>query len=161
MSIEIVKADYQNPKHAEDIVTLLDIYARDPMGGGEPLSDFVKANLAQELAKRPHAFTVLSYVDGQAAGLINCFELFSTFACRPLVNIHDIIVLSDFRRMHLSHKMLDKVEEISRENGCCKLTLEVLEGNLPAKNSYTKFGFAPYQLNPEMGNAVFMQKSLK
>ena len=35
--------------------------------------------------------------------------------------------------------------------GCCKLTLEVLEGNKLAQAAYIANGFAGYQLDPEMG----------
>jgi len=42
--------------------------------------------------------------------------------------------------------------------GCCKLTLEVLTGNLVALRSYERFGFAPYALDPAAGQASFMQK---
>jgi ribosomal protein S18 acetylase RimI-like enzyme len=56
--------------------------------------------------------------------------------------------------------MLEKVEELALEKGCCKLTLEVLQGNTIAQNSYEKFGFANYVLDPEMGSAMFWQKAL-
>lgn len=61
MMITTLMADYLNVQHARDIVTLLDAYAMDPMGGGEALSEDVRKNLVQELAKRPWAFTVLAY----------------------------------------------------------------------------------------------------
>ena len=125
---------------------------------GFPLSDFVKTNLVKELSKIPHAFSVICYVDGQAAGLINCFEAFSTFNCKPLVNVHDIVVLSKYRGLGLSQIMLAKVEEKAKENGCCKITLEVLEGNEIARKSYKKFGFDGYELDPKMGKALFWQK---
>jgi len=48
-------------------------------------------------------------VNGIAAGLVTCFELFSTFSCKPLINIHDVIVLKKFRGNGLSQKMLKKV----------------------------------------------------
>ena len=36
--------------------------------------------------------------DGDApVGLVNCIEGFSTFACKPLVNVHDVAVLSSHR----------------------------------------------------------------
>ncbi|WP_140917823.1 GNAT family protein [Limnobaculum xujianqingii] len=92
MSIEIVIADYQNPAQGNDLLMLLDGYAQDPMGGGEALPPAVKASLLAELARLPHAFTVLAYVDNKPAGLINCFLGFSTFAAKPLVNIHDVVV---------------------------------------------------------------------
>ncbi len=37
--------------------------------------------------------------------------------------------------------MLQKVREIARQRGCCKITLEVLEGNDVAQAAYRKFGF--------------------
>ncbi|MGD8711331.1 MAG: GNAT family N-acetyltransferase [Thiohalophilus sp.] len=160
MNIEILKADYSNKAHEKAIPMLLDAYARHTIGGGKPLKDSVKSRLVSELAKLPHAFSVIAYVDGQPAGLVNCFKGFSTFQCRPLVNIHDIVVMDQFRGIGLSQKMLDKVEHIAREEGCCKLTLEVLDNNKIAKSAYRKFGFAAYELKPEMGTAQFWQKLL-
>ena len=56
--------------------------------------------------------------------------------------------------------MLTQVEDIARQRGCCKLTLEVLEGNKAAQRSYRGFGFEGYQLVPEMGRAMFWEKPL-
>ena len=39
-------------------------------------------------------------------------------------------------------------------------TLEVLDGNRPAMRLYERCGFAPYQLDPAMGQARFLQKWL-
>nr|GFD20020.1 hypothetical protein [Tanacetum cinerariifolium] len=55
--------------------------------------------------------------------------------------------------------MLTKVEEIARQRGCCKMTLEVLEGNEVALGAYRKLGFSDYQLDPQMGRALFWQKT--
>lgn len=160
MNVEVVIADYLNEKHAVDLGYLLGQYALDPMGGGEPLTDFVKDNLASALSKIPHAFSVICYVDGKPAGLINCFENFSTFQCKPLINIHDIVVSQRFRGLGISQLMLAKVEALAIEKGCCKITLEVLEGNEVARKSYIKFGFAGYELDPQMGKALFWQKTI-
>ena len=46
MTPDVFLADYANPRHARDIVALLDHYARDPMGGGkmpEPTAEDMKA----------------------------------------------------------------------------------------------------------------------
>ena len=160
MNINIIKEDYFNEKNRADIPILLNGYASDPMGGGTPLSNHVLSNLAMELAKIPHAFSVIAYADGQPAGLVNCFETFSTFACQPLINVHDLVVLSKYRGLGISHKMLEKVEEIARSKNCCKITLEVLENNDIAKSSYRKFGFSGYELDPKTGAAFFWQKTL-
>lgn len=160
MKINVISADYHNPQHASDLIQLLDGYACDPMGGGTGLADNVKDNLVHQLKTRADAFSVLCYVDGKAAGLINCFEGFSTFKCQPLANIHDVTVNSEFRGLGLSQKMLDVVEQIARDRGCCKLTLEILQGNKIAVNAYQKHGFKGYELDPQMGQAMFWEKSL-
>jgi ribosomal protein S18 acetylase RimI-like enzyme len=54
--------------------------------------------------------------------------------------------------------MMEKVESVAKERGACKVTLEVLEGNKVAQNSYAKFGFSGYELDPEMGKAIFWEK---
>ncbi|TVP91480.1 MAG: GNAT family N-acetyltransferase [Pseudomonadaceae bacterium] len=160
MSIQIVRADYHNPEDAAAIVALLDAYAHDPMGGAEPLPQAVKDALVPRLAELPHAFSVLAWAGDQAVGLVNCFMGFSTFVAQPLVNIHDVAVLPDYRGQGISQQMLAEVEAIARERGCCKLTLEVLEGNTPAQQAYLKLGFAGYALDPVMGRAMFWQKKL-
>ena len=161
--IHVCRADYAHAHHAKVVVDLLDAYARDPMGGGEPLSDFAKANLVQCLAARPAAFSVLAFEDAseqRPMGLINCIEGFSTFACQPLVNVHDVVVLSDYRGQRVAEAMFAMVHELAVARGACKLTLEVLSGNASAIRLYQRLGFAQYQLDPAAGQAQFMQKWL-
>lgn len=160
MKIDVMRADYRDPQQAADIVFLLNSYATDPMGGGEALLPQVRQNLVATLATLPHALTLLCYVDSQPAGLANCFEGFSTFSCKKLLNIHDIAVLAKYRGLGLSQHLLRAVQAIAVERGCAKLTLEVLEGNTVARAAYEKFGFGAYQLDPAMGQAMFWQKPL-
>jgi len=160
MAVTVVRADYCDRQHGADIVFLLNRYALDPMGGGRALAPEVCANLVATLATLPHALTVLCYLDGRAAGLANCFESFSTFSCRKLLNIHDFAVLEEYRGQGLSQPLLRALEDEARERGCVKLTLEVLEGNLAAQAAYRKFGFDAYQLDPTLGRALFWQKSV-
>lgn len=159
--IEIVEADLNLPAHAEALVQLMDAYALDPMGGGRGLSNYVKANLPAELAKRKSAHVILAFVDAKPAGLIVCLEGFSTFTCKPLLNIHDVIVASPYRGRGLSKLLLQKAEAIALDLGCCKLTLEVLEGNHIAQSAYKAFGFSGYELDPQMGKALFWEKKLE
>ncbi|AFJ56848.1 MAG: GNAT family N-acetyltransferase [Pseudomonadales bacterium RIFCSPLOWO2_12_60_38] len=158
--ILVLQASYTNAVHADAIGLLLNSYAEDPMGGGHSLPADLLQQLPAELAKRPHAFSVLAFVGGEPAGLVNCFEGFSTFACRPLVNVHDVMVKEQFRGLGLSQKMLQKVEEIARQRGCCKITLEVLEGNALAQSAYRKFGFDDSVFDPAHGRMLFWHKPL-
>jgi len=157
---EIIKANLENPEHAQALVQLMSEYALDPMGGGQALSDHVKANLATELNKRRSVHVVLALVAKQPAGLAVCIEGFSTFSCKPLLNIHDMIVSQAFRGRGLSRLLLQKAQAIAIELSCCKVTLEVLEGNRVAQAAYRREGFAGYELDPAMGKAMFWQKKL-
>ncbi|GLQ30345.1 GNAT family N-acetyltransferase [Litoribrevibacter albus] len=158
--IQILLADYQNAQHAQDLVFLLNQYACHPMGGGSSLKESTSTHLIDELGKRPYAFSLLAYDGDRPVGLANCFEGFSTFKCLPLINIHDIYVESDYRGSGVSQQLLDKIEVIARDKGCCKITLEVLEGNIVAQKAYRKVGFEGYELDPKMGKALFWEKSL-
>jgi ribosomal protein S18 acetylase RimI-like enzyme len=158
--ISIVPADYRNSAHAAALVQMLDAYARDPMGGGEPLSDFAKTHLAEALAARPQAFSLLAYEGDTPVGLANCIEGFSTFACKPLLNVHDLAVLNSHRGKGIARMLLEAAEAMARERGACKLTLEVLSGNHGAVRLYERVGYANYQLHPQAGQAQFMQKWL-
>ena len=120
MVIKIIAVDYQNPKHSADLVTLLRAYARDPMGGGEDLPLATQQNIVPALAQQAGAFSVLAYVDGQPAGLVNCFTGFSTFQCAPLINVHDVAVLTEFRGLKLSQLLLSEVECIAKQSLCRK-----------------------------------------
>jgi GNAT superfamily N-acetyltransferase len=158
--LDIIDVDFKNPEHGRAVVELLNEYASGDMGSGEPLPAYTRDNLAASLAARPWARALVARVDGQPAGLAIYLEGFSTFACKPLVNLHDFMVSARFRGQGIAQRLLSALEDRARAMGCCKLTLEVLEGNIPAKNLYEKMGYKGYQLQEETGQAVFWQKKL-
>ena len=158
--MRVRRADYRAPADRAALVALLDAYARDPMGGGTPLADDVKARLCDELAALPSAASFIAWIGDEAVGLVNTFEGYSTFKARPLLNVHDIAVLPAQRGRGVGQALLAACEAHARERGCCKLTLEVLSGNQRALRSYQRFGFAPYVLDPAEGHALLMQKWL-
>ncbi len=159
MSVRFLRADYDNPIHARDIVALLDEYAVEPSGGGRGLSEYARANVVRELARRPIAFSILAYFGEEPVGLANCMTVFSTFSCRDVVNVHDLVVSKNHRRRGIATGLLAEVESVARSVGACKLTLEVLENNTAARVAYERFGFRGYQLDPRFGAALFLEKS--
>ena len=160
MPVTVRPADYSDPLHAAAIADLLDQYARDPMGGGKPLPDATRRDLVAALAARPTAVTLIAFDGAEPAGLLIAFEGFSTFACKPLLNVHDIAVHPAHRGKGLARNLLDAAEAEARRRGCCKLTLEVLEGNRRARSVYEAAGYRAYELDPEMGHALFLEKAL-
>jgi len=158
--ITITKADLHNPAQGAAIIEMLDVYASDIMGGGKGISDFVRANLIEQLRKRPTVHVFLAFDGEQPAGFANCIEGFSSFACKPLLNIHDFAVAPQYRGRGIGKQLMQAVENCGRNLGCCKITLEVLEGNAVAMSLYRASGFVGYELNPATGKAVFMQRLL-
>ena len=158
--MRVEKIDFANSEQAETCTRLLNIYAQDIMGGGKSLADNVLKNLPVELAARSFAHAFIVYHNQKAIGLALCMEGFSTFSCKPLINIHDFMVIPEYRNQGVAKILLHAVEEFARSIQCCKLTLEVLQGNAAAQRAYEKFGFTGYELNPEQGKALFWEKAL-
>lgn len=159
-SISVQVVDYLNPKDRADLLAMLDMYANDPMGGGEGLKTEVKDRLCDDLANFPGAVSWLAYSGERPVGLLNAMPGYSTFKARPLMNIHDIAVDPAFRGQGVGQALLGALQDYARARSCCKLTLEVLSGNRVAQVSYARFGFAKYELSAETGQALFMQKWL-
>ena len=158
--ISCTKVDFNKEEQGRSVVRLLNVYATDAMGGGESLTEDVMKRLPDELRKRPTAHAFIAELDGEQAGVAICFEGFSTFECKPLLNIHDLCVIPTMRRKGVASSLIFAIEQYANSIGCCKLTLEVLQGNHAAKSAYSAMGFAGYELDPEIGHALFWQKKL-
>ena len=158
--VEVIEADLERSEHQVAILELLDAYSRDPMGNGSPLPAEVRRELIRGLRDHPTTLVLLAYVDDAPAGLAVCFRGFSTFAARPLINIHDLAVVPEHRGRGVGRMLLDAVADKGRALGCCKLTLEVLEHNDRARRVYDAAGFRQAVYRPEVGGALFMTKPL-
>ncbi len=161
MSPRITPVDLHDRHHVTALIALLDHYAHDPMGGGTGLSQYARYHLVDALRTRTDYVGFFAWQGDEAIGLINCFEGFSTFAAKPLLNIHDIVVARMHRGRGIGRCLLAAAERCALDRGCCKLTLEVLDRNTVALAAYTAFGFAPYALDPKAGQAIFLQKLIQ
>lgn len=159
-AVHYVQADLARPDHQAAVLALVDAYSRDPLGDGASLSDEARARLIPGLRAHPTTLILLAYDGAEPVGVAVCFLGFSTFAAKPLVNLHDVCILPTHRCRGIGRGLLAAVEARARELGCCKLTLEVLDQNLHALRTYTAAGFQRYSLQPGAGEAIFMAKQL-
>ena len=163
-TISITRVDLGSSAHRRAVLDLLNQYASSAAGRGSPLEPEVLQQLPTVLQQQPHYRGWLAWANqeetNEAIGLINAFCGVSTFRAMPLLNIHDIFVRPDWQNRGVAKQMLAEAERIARHEGCCKLTLEVLEHNAPAMAAYRGFGFDPYVLDPALGSAVFLEKKL-
>ena len=114
MEVTTRLANYDDPADARTVSDLLNGYALDQFGNSGPLDEDVRANLCAHLAKVPGAFSVVASVGDTPVGLINAFQGFSTFKCKPLINVHDVFVDPAHRRKGVTQAMMAKVEEVAR-----------------------------------------------
>lgn len=160
MSIEIREMDFGDDAHTVGLLSVLDSYAGEDMGGGEPLTPEVRRRLVPALREQGNALVLLAFQDGAVAGIATCFLGFSTFAARPLLNVHDLAVLPAFRGRGIGRALLAAAEERARVRGCAKLTLEVREDNTRARGLYRECGFRDFELAGVSHRTLFLTKPL-
>src|SRR6266481_3604738 len=158
--IRIIEADLSLPAHQEGVLAMVDAYSRDAMGDGKPLDRDVQTQLIPGLKRHPTTLIFLAFDGDQPVGVAVCFVGFSTFAAKPLINIHDFVVLPTSRGKGIGRRLLEAVEAKARELGCCKLTLEVMDNNDRALRAYEAAGFVRYALQENAGTAIFLSKPL-
>jgi hypothetical protein len=97
MSIRIAEADLNLPEDRAAVLAMVDAYSLDAMGSAKPLDPEVRARLIPGLRRHPTTLIFLAFDGKQPVGVAVCFIGFSTFAPKPLINIHDCMVLPSFR----------------------------------------------------------------
>ena len=159
-TVTIREARLDKPEDQDAVRALTAAYALDPMGNGAPLPAETLDRLVDGLRDHPTTVILLAYVADQAVGIATCFRGFSTFAAKPLINLHDLAVLPEHRGQGVGNKLLDAIEAKARELGCCKVTLEVQENNSRAREVYAKAGFAQSVYGEHTGGSLFYTKEL-
>ncbi len=148
MSIQVIDCDFSNIQHMNAVTDLLNAYILDEMGGGTPLDKEQQSRLIEELRKNPKNIVLLAVDEEKFIGLLNAFEVFSTFAVKPVINVHDVFVDNAYRGKKVGRKLFDKLIEKAKERDCAKITLEVRHDNISAQKLYKSFGFE--DTNPPM-----------
>jgi ribosomal protein S18 acetylase RimI-like enzyme len=140
-SFVVRRADLRSLADQQAVRSVLNAYAADPMGGGEPLAEDVMERLIPGLRAHPTALVMLAFADDQAVGIAVWFMGFSTFTARPLINVHDLAVIPPQRGRGVGRALLRAVEQEARQLGCGKITLEVRHDNAVAQGLYRAEGF--------------------
>ncbi len=159
-TVTVSLADLANAAEAAAVLAMIDTYSQDDMGDGAPLAEAVRAQLIAGLRAFPTTRIFLARDGDEAVGVAVCFLGFSTFAARPLLNLHDVCVRASHRGRGIGRALLEAAEAQARREGCCKLTLEVLDQNHRALRTYLAAGFRRYSLQDGAGEALFLTKSL-
>ena len=160
MALEIREANLNDEADAAGIVAVLDDYARGEMGGGAPLSSEVRRRLIPALREQQQALVLVAVDAPQVVGVATCFFGFSTFAAKPLLNVHDLAVLPAFRGRGIGRALLELAEKAALARGAVKLTLEVRQDNARARQLYAQHGFRDFELAGVAYATLFLSKPL-
>jgi ribosomal protein S18 acetylase RimI-like enzyme len=133
--------NFKDNFHRLKLVELISHYMSDPMGGSASLTSLQEEELVSGLAQNSSAFVLFILVNDEIKGLATCFVNFSTFKAKPYINVHDVVILKEFRGKGLGKKLMEEIIEIAKERKYCKITLEVLDNNINAKKLYQSLGF--------------------
>jgi len=155
METKIIRCNHSDPEHQKAIIALINAYIQDEMGGGDPLSEQKQTDLIEGLKNHSKVLVLLAETQGIFVGLLTAFENFSTFTARPMMNIHDVMVLKEYRKKGIGRSLMNAVIEEAEKRNCSRITLEVRKDNLPARNLYHDLGFH----EPEPG-MLYWRKNL-
>lgn len=127
---------------------MISAYYADPMGNGVEYPRERAEALIAGLRAHPKAIILCAFIPdefdprfGEAVGMAICFEGFSTFSAKPIVNIHDLYVREEYRRQGVAKALFAAVEEQAKAIGACRVTLEVRQDNEKAQALYRSLGY--------------------
>lgn len=141
MKKQCIRVDLANEIHTQKLVELLNAYMEDEMGISKSMPANLGPKIIEGLKKHPAYLGFFVLVENNFAALANCNVNYSTWKAQSLINIHDFIVLPDFRKQGIGLFLLKEIENYARENNCCKVNLEVRHDNFKAQKLYQKAGF--------------------
>jgi GNAT superfamily N-acetyltransferase len=89
----------------------------------------------------PHFHALLAEIDGQAVGMLVYLLTYSSWAGRPVLVIHDLFVRKALRGRGAAKALVGRAAQLAREQGCCRVDVNVLEWNDLARGFYQAQGF--------------------
>lgn len=130
-----------NPVHQEAFIKLMNCYRTDPMGGAGLMTDEESRKIIGDLLMHPTYSGYFVRAGEEFIGLANCFTNYSTFKAKPLLNIHDFIVVSEWRGKKAAEFLLVEIGKYLKLKGYCRINLEVRNDNPRAQALYKRVGF--------------------
>jgi len=139
--LKIIQVRKATKRYKQALVELVNVYLSGKMGENRQLDREARRRLVYQLFCHPGALVFFAETGKKLVGLAVCFIGFSTFSAKKIINVHDLIVLPEYRGRGVAGQLLGAIEDKAREIDCCKLTLEVRVDNKKGMRLYKKHGF--------------------
>lgn len=102
-----------------------------------------EAALARDaFSDRPRIEILLAEIDGTARGLLILYHSYSSWRGAPAVMIHDLFVEEAARGSGAGRALVTAAARRAAEMGACRLDVNVLGWNQPARRFYESLGFS-------------------
>ncbi len=158
MDLTFRQVNLQNTAEHAIILSLLNDFSLESVS--KSLLPEVYTTLISNLQQHPTTVVYLAECEGQSIGIAVCFIGFSTFANKPLLNLHDFYISDAFQGRGAGKQFLNWIEQEAKARGCCKVTLEVSAHNTWAKILYERSGYHGSQQEPPENMIYALFKSL-
>lgn len=97
--------------------------------------DAWKRSFFEQTLKRKNSFSFVVKENNRVIGYMNAWQV------EDEMNLDNIAVAEIYRNKGIGSQLMSKLIEISKENRCKKIFLEVRISNIAAQKLYQKFGF--------------------
>jgi ribosomal protein S18 acetylase RimI-like enzyme len=122
----------------DELVPLFDAYRvfylqkSDPEGARYFLHERIEFN---------ESVILLLIADGQSAGFVQLYPMFSSVRMQPMWLLNDLFVDPSFRGQGLSRLLIEASKQLTRNSDACGLLLETAKNNEVANALYRATGF--------------------
>ncbi|SON48374.1 Acetyltransferase family protein [Vibrio tapetis subsp. tapetis] len=134
-----IRIDINNNLQRSQFNQLFNEYAKAVSANLDPL-------VTNKIFELPYFHGFLCYIEQQPVAFAVCFESFSTYRSKKVLNIHDFMVSLNHRGQGMGKILLAGIEQHCIEQDFLKITLEVDEDNIAAQKLYTSCRFEDHQV---------------
>lgn len=132
------------PATTNDINTILTLLGQLAAFEGEP--DGIRldpATLRQDaFGPQPRIEVLLVEIDGTPRGMVILYQAYSSWRGAPTLMIHDLFVEEAARGSGAGRALVTAAAKLADQRGCCRLDVNVLDWNAPARKFYESLGFS-------------------
>ena len=129
MNISVVYVDIKSVEHRSIFDALFTEYALT-------LSVDIERTMVTQLFELPYFHGFICFDDQIPIGFAVCFESYSTYRAKKVLNIHDFMICGDYRGQGVGKTLLQGIDQYCCENDVLKITLEVDNDNIVARKLY-------------------------
>jgi GNAT superfamily N-acetyltransferase len=103
------------------------------------------ATFLQERMERKESVIYVSDDEGELAGFVQLYPLFSSVRLKRIWMLNDLFVLPEYRGKQISKQLIDKAKQLARETGAAGILLETEKTNEIGNHVYPAAGFERYE----------------